>query len=174
MSEHDLVIRAGTVIDGSGSERRTADVAVSNGVVTKGGQGPGTGHRGVVLKIDDAVLAVENYATQVAAIDNGFYTGNGSGCEEIQQAFKVERPSIRQLHCQSRRRFCHRSTSSQFAWCSVIGISERIVKSTRTTETRRDSDFRHRQRRLVYESFREMQSLRVRDCERTRTEMLIK
>ncbi len=47
MSEHDLVIRAGTVIDGSGSERKTADVAVSNGVVTEVGQVSGTGHREV-------------------------------------------------------------------------------------------------------------------------------
>ena len=47
MSEHDLVIRSGTVIDGSGSDRRTADVAVSNGVVTEVGQVSGTGHREV-------------------------------------------------------------------------------------------------------------------------------
>ncbi|MCO4833626.1 MAG: amidohydrolase family protein [Acidimicrobiaceae bacterium] len=47
MSEHDLVIRGGTVIDGSGSDRRTADVAVSNGVVTEVGQVSGTGHREV-------------------------------------------------------------------------------------------------------------------------------
>lgn len=47
MSEHDLVIRAGTVIDGSGAERKTGDVAVSNGVVTEVGQVSGTGHREV-------------------------------------------------------------------------------------------------------------------------------
>ena len=33
MAEHDLVVRGGTVIDGTGVPRRTADVAVSDGVV---------------------------------------------------------------------------------------------------------------------------------------------
>ncbi len=35
MAEHDLVIRGGTVIDGTGGPRRSADVAVSDGVVTE-------------------------------------------------------------------------------------------------------------------------------------------
>ena len=34
MSEHDLVIRGGTVIDGTGAERRGADVAVTDGAVS--------------------------------------------------------------------------------------------------------------------------------------------
>ena len=37
MAEHDLVIRNGTVIDGTGAERRTGDVAVSDGVITEVG-----------------------------------------------------------------------------------------------------------------------------------------
>jgi N-acyl-D-aspartate/D-glutamate deacylase len=45
MSEHDLVIRGGTVIDGTGDERRTADVAVRAGVVTEVGRVSGSGHR---------------------------------------------------------------------------------------------------------------------------------
>jgi N-acyl-D-aspartate/D-glutamate deacylase len=40
---HDLVIRGGTVIDGSGRERRVADVAVSGGVVTEVGRVSGSG-----------------------------------------------------------------------------------------------------------------------------------
>ena len=35
MAEHDLVVRGGTVIDGTGATRRTADVAVSDGVVVE-------------------------------------------------------------------------------------------------------------------------------------------
>ncbi len=47
MSEHDLVIRGGTVIDGTGSPRRRADVAVSDGIVTEVG-----GHDGADERID--------------------------------------------------------------------------------------------------------------------------
>ena len=42
---HDLVIRGGTVVDGSGDERRRADVAVDRGVVSEVGDTVGTGHR---------------------------------------------------------------------------------------------------------------------------------
>ena len=47
MSEHDLVIRGGTVIDGTGADRRTADVAVSDGVITEVGKVTGSGTREV-------------------------------------------------------------------------------------------------------------------------------
>ncbi|HVM53633.1 MAG TPA: amidohydrolase family protein [Acidimicrobiales bacterium] len=45
MAEHDLVVRGGTVIDGTGTERRTADVAISQGVVTDVGRVDGRGAR---------------------------------------------------------------------------------------------------------------------------------
>ena len=45
MALHDLVIRNGTVIDGTGTERVVADVAVSNGIITHVGEVDGTGHR---------------------------------------------------------------------------------------------------------------------------------
>ena len=38
MSEHDLVIRGGTVVDGTGGAARTADVAIRDGVVTEVGR----------------------------------------------------------------------------------------------------------------------------------------
>ncbi len=41
MTEHDLVIRSGTVIDGTGAPRRTADVAVTDGIITEIGQNGG-------------------------------------------------------------------------------------------------------------------------------------
>ena len=41
--EHDLVIRGGTVADGTGSALREADIAVSNGVVTAVGEVAGAG-----------------------------------------------------------------------------------------------------------------------------------
>ena len=62
MAEHDLVIRGGTVIDGSGDQRRTADVAVSDGVITHVGEVSGTGRREVDLVIerrDGALVAIE-------------------------------------------------------------------------------------------------------------------
>ena len=46
MAEHTLVIRNGTVIDGTGRERAVADVAVTDGVITRvGGRVDGRGHR---------------------------------------------------------------------------------------------------------------------------------
>jgi N-acyl-D-aspartate/D-glutamate deacylase len=44
---HDLIIRHGTVIDGSGSSARVADVAVDNGVITAIGKGLGAARRNV-------------------------------------------------------------------------------------------------------------------------------
>ncbi len=41
MASHDLIIRGGTVVDGTGAPRRTADVAVSDGIVTDVGVGEG-------------------------------------------------------------------------------------------------------------------------------------
>jgi N-acyl-D-aspartate/D-glutamate deacylase len=45
MAEHDLVIRGGTVIDGTGAPRRTADIAVSDGIVTDVDRVDGAGRR---------------------------------------------------------------------------------------------------------------------------------
>ena len=45
MAEHELVIRDGTVVDGSGRPSRVADVAVSGGVVTEVGRVDGRGRR---------------------------------------------------------------------------------------------------------------------------------
>ena len=45
MAEHDLVVRGGTVIDGTGLPARTADVAVRDGVVTEVGRVTGTATR---------------------------------------------------------------------------------------------------------------------------------
>jgi N-acyl-D-aspartate/D-glutamate deacylase len=45
MSEHDLVIRGGTVVDGTGAPAHTADVAVSDGVVTEVGRVDGAADR---------------------------------------------------------------------------------------------------------------------------------
>ncbi|MEQ1788319.1 MAG: amidohydrolase family protein, partial [Acidimicrobiales bacterium] len=42
MAAHDLIIRGGTVLDGTGSPARTADVAVSDGVITEVGRVDGT------------------------------------------------------------------------------------------------------------------------------------
>ena len=45
MAAHDLVIRGGTVVDGTGAPASTADVAISDGVVTEVGAVDGTGRR---------------------------------------------------------------------------------------------------------------------------------
>jgi N-acyl-D-aspartate/D-glutamate deacylase len=42
---HDLVIRNGTVVDGSGADRQLADVAVTNGVITSVGDVQGAAAR---------------------------------------------------------------------------------------------------------------------------------
>ena len=38
MSDHTMVIRGGTVVDGTGAPARTADVAISSGVITEVGR----------------------------------------------------------------------------------------------------------------------------------------
>ncbi|HZM37857.1 MAG TPA: amidohydrolase family protein [Acidimicrobiales bacterium] len=45
MSEHDLIIRGGTVLDGTGGPARPADVAIRDGVVTEVGRVGGTATR---------------------------------------------------------------------------------------------------------------------------------
>jgi N-acyl-D-aspartate/D-glutamate deacylase len=45
MAEHDLVIRGGTVVDGTGVPARTADVAISGGIVTEVGVVDGSAYR---------------------------------------------------------------------------------------------------------------------------------
>ena len=47
MADHDVVIRAGTVIDGTGAPARTADVAITGGRITEIGAVEGRGHREV-------------------------------------------------------------------------------------------------------------------------------
>ena len=42
---HDLVIRGGTVVDGTGAPARTADVAVTGGVITDVGRVDGAARR---------------------------------------------------------------------------------------------------------------------------------
>ena len=45
MTDHDLVVRGGTVLDGTGAPARTADVAVTDGVVTQVGRVDGSARR---------------------------------------------------------------------------------------------------------------------------------
>ncbi|HLM65120.1 MAG TPA: amidohydrolase family protein [Acidimicrobiales bacterium] len=45
MSEHDLIVRGGTVVDGTGAPARTGDVAVSGGVITEVGRVEGRAAR---------------------------------------------------------------------------------------------------------------------------------
>lgn len=47
MAEHELIIRGGTVVDGTGAPARTADVAVDRGTVTEVGRVEGSGRREV-------------------------------------------------------------------------------------------------------------------------------
>ncbi len=48
MTDHDVVIRGGTVLDGTGAPARPADVAISDGLVTEVGRVEGTAHRTIV------------------------------------------------------------------------------------------------------------------------------
>ena len=47
---HDLVIRGGLVIDGTGAEPRAADVAVNDGKITEVGRDVGTARRSLDAK----------------------------------------------------------------------------------------------------------------------------
>jgi len=52
---HDLVIRGGTIVDGTGGPTRTGDIAVDDGVITQVGDVAGTGTR--EIDADGAVVA---------------------------------------------------------------------------------------------------------------------
>jgi len=54
MAEHELIIRGGSVIDGTGAEPRTADVAVSGGIVTEVGRVTSSAAR--VIDADGALV----------------------------------------------------------------------------------------------------------------------
>jgi N-acyl-D-amino-acid deacylase len=51
---HDLVVRGGTVVDGTGAEKRVADVAVTDGVVTEVGRVDGPARR--TIEADGALV----------------------------------------------------------------------------------------------------------------------
>jgi N-acyl-D-aspartate/D-glutamate deacylase len=55
MAEHELIIRGGTVVDGTGADARTADVAISDGVVTEVGAVDGSAER--EIDADGALVA---------------------------------------------------------------------------------------------------------------------
>jgi N-acyl-D-aspartate/D-glutamate deacylase len=55
MAEHDLIIRGGTVVDGTGDATRTADVAVRDGVITEVGVVKGSATR--EIDADGALVA---------------------------------------------------------------------------------------------------------------------
>lgn len=55
MATHDLVIRGGTVIDGTGAAARTADVAIDNGLVTQVGKINASATQ--ILEADGALVA---------------------------------------------------------------------------------------------------------------------
>ena len=42
---YDIVIRGGTIVDGSGSEGRAGDLGIENGIITAMGKVDGQGHR---------------------------------------------------------------------------------------------------------------------------------
>jgi N-acyl-D-aspartate/D-glutamate deacylase len=51
---HDVVIRGGTVADGTGAPARTADIAVTDGLVTEVGRVDGPAH--LVIDADGALV----------------------------------------------------------------------------------------------------------------------
>jgi N-acyl-D-aspartate/D-glutamate deacylase len=55
MATHDLIVRGGTVVDGTGAPARTADVAVTDGVVTEVGEIDGSATR--EIDADGALVA---------------------------------------------------------------------------------------------------------------------
>jgi len=55
MAEHDLIVRGGTVVDGTGAAARTADVAITDGIVTEVGAVDGSATR--EIDADGALVA---------------------------------------------------------------------------------------------------------------------
>jgi N-acyl-D-aspartate/D-glutamate deacylase len=50
MAQHDLVVRGGTLVDGTGGEARVADVAIRDGCVSEVGRVSGRGHREIAAE----------------------------------------------------------------------------------------------------------------------------
>ena len=61
MTDHDLVVRGATLIDGTGADARPADIAVRDGVVTQVAE-PGTIDGGAARTIDaDGLLVTPGF-----------------------------------------------------------------------------------------------------------------
>jgi hypothetical protein len=125
-----------------------------------------------VAQIDNTVHTVQSDAPQVSPVSHNLNTGNRSAGEKLQQAVESERLSVWQLNGQTGRRFLDGTPLPKFPRRSTIGLFERVVESPRTPKAGSNSYVCHRQCRLIDKTFRKMQSLRMRNGQRTCAQML--
>jgi N-acyl-D-aspartate/D-glutamate deacylase len=84
VSAHDLVLRGGSVVDGTGAPARTADVAVDAGQVTAVGSVDGRGRReiaadGLLVTPGWVVQHVDGYVATIVAGETTFEHGEPTG-----------------------------------------------------------------------------------------------
>jgi len=77
---HDLVIRGGTVVDGTGGPSRTADITVDRGVIT--GVGPADGEP-ATRTVDADGLVVEVHPCPEKAVSDGAQSLTLAGFREM-------------------------------------------------------------------------------------------
>ena len=77
MAQHDIVIRGGTVVDGTGAPARTADVAIRDGLIVD--VGTITGDAARTIDADGALVWHDGTGTHIPAGTNNLVDATGAG-----------------------------------------------------------------------------------------------
>ena len=87
MSDYDLIIRNGFVVDGTGLPRRRVDVGIRNGRVDRGGVGARTARQVALALVEPVDLACHGWL-RVASSPAGMWIGGFGGCCTLRSARK--------------------------------------------------------------------------------------
>ena len=86
---HDLVIRGGTVADGTGAPTRTADIAVTDGVITRGSKVRFLRDGTIIWK--GAISSLKRFKDDAQEVRSGFECGIGlTDFQDLKQGDIIE------------------------------------------------------------------------------------